>query len=250
VYSTKVDGEVFEFGTSGMLYRSNKLMYDRATKSLWHQFTGEPVVGVLANSGIKLEVLPIVLTTWGDWLAAHPDTTVLDNDTGLYPADLYLPESNPRSIYYGVRHQPMTSFPVWLKSDRLPEKSEVFGLTFSSEARAYPLEILKEHQVVNDTLGKLEVVIVTVSEIGDARAYQRGGRIFEISRLPQTNELGSTAAVGAILFDSDGNQWRALEDALVRMDDPTQSLPRIGSQTAYWFGWYSFYPSTTVYGQE
>ncbi len=32
--------EAFVFGSSGLLYRSNKLMFDRATSSLWNQFTG------------------------------------------------------------------------------------------------------------------------------------------------------------------------------------------------------------------
>ena len=31
---TKIDGQVFEFGTSGLLYRSNKLMYDRGPETL------------------------------------------------------------------------------------------------------------------------------------------------------------------------------------------------------------------------
>ena len=31
---TKIDGQVFEFGTSGLLYRSNKSMYDRGTETL------------------------------------------------------------------------------------------------------------------------------------------------------------------------------------------------------------------------
>lgn len=92
MYSTKIDGQVLEFGTSGLLYRSNNLMYDRSTETLWRQFTGEPVVGSLVDSGIKLEVLPVLLTTWGDWLATHPDTTVLDPETGYYPGDLYSPE--------------------------------------------------------------------------------------------------------------------------------------------------------------
>ena len=108
MYSTEINGEVLEFGTSGLLYRSNKLMYDRATNSLWHQFTGKPVVGTLVDSGIKLEVQPVLLTTWGDWLTAHPDTTVLDIETGLYPQELYVPEWDPESIYYGLRIQPET----------------------------------------------------------------------------------------------------------------------------------------------
>ena len=78
MYSAKLDGERVTFGTSGLLYRSNKLMYDRKTNTLWRQFTGEPVVGALADSGIRLSIFPVVLTQWQEWVAAHPDTTVLD----------------------------------------------------------------------------------------------------------------------------------------------------------------------------
>jgi hypothetical protein len=55
-----------------------KLMYDRPTNSLWNQLTGEPVSGRLAESGIQLERLPIVVTTWGEWKKEHPGTVVLD----------------------------------------------------------------------------------------------------------------------------------------------------------------------------
>ncbi len=47
MYSTEINGVVTEFGTSGWLYRSNKLMYDRRTNTLWHQFLGEPVTAYL-----------------------------------------------------------------------------------------------------------------------------------------------------------------------------------------------------------
>ena len=82
------------FGTSGMLYHSNKLMYDRGTKSLWHQFLGEPVVGHLANSGTKLDLIPVTFTTRIDWLATHPDITVLDIKTRVYPITIYSPEDD------------------------------------------------------------------------------------------------------------------------------------------------------------
>ena len=32
-----IDGERVQFGTSGFLYQSNKLMFDRKTETLWHQ---------------------------------------------------------------------------------------------------------------------------------------------------------------------------------------------------------------------
>ena len=90
MYDAELDGTVRNFGTSGFLFNSNKLMYDRATLSMWHSLTGEPVVGKLANSGLELELLPLVLTTWEEWLAENPDTTVLTEDQGFnrrYPDD-------------------------------------------------------------------------------------------------------------------------------------------------------------------
>ena len=64
LYDTRVPKrrKPFVFGSSGLLYRSNKLMYDTATQSLWNQFTGRPVVGRLTGSGIELKVLPVVIT--------------------------------------------------------------------------------------------------------------------------------------------------------------------------------------------
>ena len=77
MYSGVVNGQTTTFGTSGLLYRSNKVMYDRATRSLWNQFSGEPIIGTLADSGIQLPFFPSVVSTWGEWQEEHPDTTVL-----------------------------------------------------------------------------------------------------------------------------------------------------------------------------
>ena len=65
----------FIFGSSGFLYRSNKLMYDQETHTLWNQFSGKPVVGPLVNSDTTLEVLPVVTTSWKEWKTQHPNTT-------------------------------------------------------------------------------------------------------------------------------------------------------------------------------
>ena len=51
LYYTNLGGTQYDLGTSGFLYRSNKLMYDRATQSLWNTFSGEPVVGPLVGKG-------------------------------------------------------------------------------------------------------------------------------------------------------------------------------------------------------
>ena len=72
----------YEFGTSGLLYESSKLMFDAKTSSLWSTLQGEPVIGQLAKSGVTLEFQPVVTTTWGEWRADHPQTTALSLQTG------------------------------------------------------------------------------------------------------------------------------------------------------------------------
>ena len=237
----KIDERVLEFGTSGLLYRSNKLMYDRNTNTLWHQFLGEPVVGPLADSGIKLELLPALLTTWGEWRATHPGTTVLDVNTGIYAPDHYRSEEDPKSTYYEYRQRSDTIFPVPRRSDRLPTKAQVLGLSISGHSRAYPLETLSVEPVINDSLGGESLVVVT--ERG-ARAYEGGSHTFSEAQ-PGASEDGA-----AILVDEHGRQWQVREEALVLTEDPTQRLKRLPSRTAYWFGWYAFHPNTGVYGQN
>ncbi len=240
MYSTEVNGEVFQFGISGWLYQSNKLMYDKGTNTLWHQFRGEPAVGELVGSGITLGLLPVALTTWSDWLATHPDTTVLDVRTGIYPPRTYLPESDGGSIYASYRQSADTMFPVPDRSELLATQSRVFGLTFNGQARAYPQAVLEENHIINDSLGGGDLVVVTPGGKG-ARAYQRAGQTFV--RLEAVE--GEPGAL--FLVDVDNRRWRLDEDSLVRADDPSVSLQRLPSRSSYWFGWYAFYPGTDVY---
>ncbi len=53
-----IDGERVEFGTSGFLYRSNKLMFDRKTETLWHQFRGVPAVALWSAAAWSLRCCP------------------------------------------------------------------------------------------------------------------------------------------------------------------------------------------------
>ena len=242
MYSAKVEGEPTTFGTSGLLYRSNKVMYDRATRSLWHQFTGEPIIGPLADSGIRLPFFPSLLTTWEEWLAEHPDTTVLALETGVYKPDFYVPESNPDATYYEYFSSPDTMFPVWIRSQELETKQVVLGLGIGDTYKAYPIVALQRERVVNDKLGGMEVVIIASSSSQGARAYERGMHAFGV---------GDSAAPGipTSLVDSTGAMWQVTEEFLVNESDPAQKFKRLSSHTSFWFGWYQFHPETLVYGQ-
>ena len=140
MYSGIVNGQKTTFGTSGLLYRSNKVMYDRATRSLWHQFTGEPIIGPLAYSGIKQPFFPAVVTTWEEWLAEHPDTTVISNQTGVYDPEFYVPEGDPRAIYFDYFSTDEIRFPVWFRDPTIEPKSVVIGLAVGDGKKAYTVD--------------------------------------------------------------------------------------------------------------
>ena len=75
--------EVPVLRTSGLLSRSNKVMYDLRTQSVFDTFTGAAVSGPLQDRGVVLDETTVVRTTWGEWKAAHPDTTIIAEDGGI-----------------------------------------------------------------------------------------------------------------------------------------------------------------------
>ncbi|MDJ0612444.1 MAG: DUF3179 domain-containing (seleno)protein [Rhizobiaceae bacterium] len=69
--------------TSGLLIRSNKVMYDVNTYSVFDTFLGHAVTGPLAEKKVKLKQASVITTDWGTWKKAHPETTVLVESLAL-----------------------------------------------------------------------------------------------------------------------------------------------------------------------
>ena len=86
-----LDGnDTFELRTSGLLNRSNKVMFELHTRSVFDTFTGVAVTGPLREAGVTLEQLTVQVSTWGDWKESHPDTGIVAEDGGIgrtYAAD-------------------------------------------------------------------------------------------------------------------------------------------------------------------
>jgi hypothetical protein len=219
------------FGSSGLLYQSNKLMYDRNTDTLWHQMWGKPAFGPLVGSGIELERLPVTLTTWETWYSEHPNTQVMDFDTG------YVRDYRVGAAYAEYFDSPDTMFPVWQRNNALPTKSWVFTQLIDDQPKAYPLSVLEDELVVNDTLAGQDLVIIHEDGGHGARAYVRGEHTFS----PASEDTTT------VIKDETGLRWQVTEDALVSEDG--EELSRLPGHMAYWFGWYQFYPRTLIYGQ-
>ena len=236
-FESEVGGQTRTFGTSGFLYRSNKLMFDAGTKSLWSSLTGEPVVGPLVGSGLVLKALPVVTTTWGEWRRRHPNTTVLSLRTG-FTRDYS--EGAAYRAYFGTD---ALMFDVSLRDGRLPNKAEVLVLRTLGDAfaattpKAPPYAIaadyLKTRPVYHLTIDDTNLVVLT-SEGGANRVYASGSRQFD--RLDGDRRV----------LDSEGRGWTVAEDSLQAEFDPTLRLPRVSAHRAFWFGWYAQHPDTVL----
>lgn len=233
LYEGTVNGQVETFGTSGFLYQSNKLMYDRTTNTLWQQQTGKPVVGELVGSGIQLDQLPLTVTRWGSWIEEHPDTTVLDIEQG-FRRTYYHPD-DARAIYFDYFHGDELLFPVWDQDTTLDAKTRVLGVRSGLTARAYIADQVIDAGVVNDELNGIALVIVGDEASQTVRAFRSGENTFTASGTP-----------GEVL-DQDGTVWRVTEDALEPVDDSLEVLPRQSAQDVFWFGWTSFFPETELW---
>ena len=69
--------------TSGLLSRSNKVMYDLLTGSVFDTFTGEALSGPLGRIGFIFDRVSVVSSTWGQWKQEHPDTQIIAEDGGI-----------------------------------------------------------------------------------------------------------------------------------------------------------------------
>ena len=152
VFDREYDDTILSFGVSGLLYQSDMLMYDHQTESLWSQLKMESVSGELA--GKTLTWLPSHETTWKAWRELHPDTQVLSIDTGYR-------RRYGDTAYASYKKSDRTFFPVPVTRKELGIKEWVVGIIVNGEAKAYPIEVLKDFdsKPLSDTVGGQEVEI-------------------------------------------------------------------------------------------
>lgn len=108
--------------TSGLLIRSNKVMYDLNTYSVFDTFLGHAVTGPLAEKGVQLEQASVVTTDWGRWKREHPDTTVLK--------ERYALGRDPD--FRNTRDADGPIFPVGDVDPRLPVHEDIIGAITAS----------------------------------------------------------------------------------------------------------------------
>ncbi len=76
VFKREVQGKLLDFGTTGLLRKSNLVMYDRQTESWWQQFSGKAVVGSWA--GTRLAMVPSRVQSFAKFAQENPSGEIVE----------------------------------------------------------------------------------------------------------------------------------------------------------------------------
>lgn len=243
VFDRRVDGRLHEFAVAGFLRKSDMVMYDRETESLWQQATGEALVG--EHTGKRLKLLAGATVPFKTFREAHPEGTVLSLDTGAF-------------FPYGISHYSRYEFTDQrkhvLETDRIGPRERVLAIQIEDQTIAYPLRYLSRWGTAEGKLVGRRYVVLYESSMLSA---------MDAEYLRDSRSIGSAAAFspfvngkrlrfrhdksGRILDKQTGSRWtvlgRCIEGPLVG----TQLEP-IRSTVAFAFAWFDFYPKTRLMG--
>lgn len=199
---------------------------------MWTHYDGRVLTGELAEQDLHLQIEPIIHTTWADWVALYPQTTVLD----WYPefAGRY------RTIEPGRGGLgPQFQRTLLNIDERLPGNELVLGASLGSAERAYVLaDFGNQPTVLHDTLGEQPIVIFLDGENTFALAYSSvlDGEVLQFSMNAET------------IVDASGTQWDSTGRAL---DGPLEGsqLDFVTSFVTEWYGWAAYHPGTSIFGR-
>lgn len=127
--------------TSGLLVRSNKVMYDINTYSVMDTFLGTALNGALADKQIKLPQATVITTDWGTWKKEHPTTTVLTEDLAL----------GRDFDFRNNRDADGPIFPIGDVDPRLPVQEDIVGIV---TADGTPIAFQRSAAILELTRGK------------------------------------------------------------------------------------------------
>jgi len=164
------DGEPLVFASSGLVYQSEQLAYDRASESLWSPLLGRAIAG--PARGQELERLPHALAPWGAWKDRHPDTVLLARDEAMRKRR----KRNPYGSYGG---SDILRFPVE------PVPDEAFGR-------------LKQRATVL-AVGEDRAVLLH-ARVDERACLELGGRPLELAK---------DAAADTLTLTGDAPDWSA-----------------------------------------
>lgn len=242
-YDRRLDGRVLEFGTSGRLWNSALVMYDRQTETLWSHFTAQGIIGEL--TGEELQTLPVATVPWGIWRDANPDGLVLSRDTGFE-------RDYGRNPYLG--YDDIDGTPFLFEGDidgRYTAMTRVVGVEIDGDAVAVPLARLREAGVVNAEVGGTDVVVLwqagtaSALDADDVAGGSDVGATGVFVPVVDGQRLDFGPADDGFVDAQTGSTWNILGEAFAGALTGARLDP-VAHVDTFWFAWSAFIPDTEI----
>jgi len=245
VFDRRIDGEVHEFGVSGLLRHSDMIMFDRETESLWQQFSGEALVG--DYTGEFLTIVPSQLISFEQFRDAYPNAPLLSRNTGHQRNY----GQNPYAGYDDIDKRPFLMDEDDI-SDKLPPMEKVIGVRYNSEQIGYRYSTTTEKKVLNDTISDQPIVVFHL----DGMASALDSHTIHQSRDDGATGVFSRVVKGDILdfiYEDDiikdtqtGSEWNITGRA-VSGPMKGEQLETMTYGDYFAFAWMVFYPDTKIF---
>lgn len=237
---------LLDFGTSGMLRKSNLVMWDRQTESWWQQLTKKCLVGKLA--GAKLKQLPSQLISVRQFFKAYPNGRILSppntTDKKRLGFNYYykyddLKVKKPRLFFDKV-------------DQRFPAMERILGLEINNEIKAYPYSRLRKQKVIIDKLGNKEIVIFHIKgqvSVVDEKWIKKSkdiGTTTVFSRILDKKKL-EFINIGKYFKDKQTDSKWDITGHCIKGRLKGKKLKKIPYSIEFSFAWFAFYPNSLVY---
>ncbi len=208
MYASSVKGRTLNFGVSGMLWQDSLVMIDEETESLWSHLLGKAMQGPL--QGETLEVIPSIMSDWKSWLQAYPETTVMILPRTAVEYRNYL-HRDPRGL--------------------------LIGLTEGELSKAWDLEGMKNHPVLNDQIGTRQVLLIFDRASGTPQIYDRnvGERLLHFDFLE-----------GKLVDRETKSQWDLMTGEALTAPLRGNRLARLPGIVSSHHAWHIFHPDTDL----
>ncbi len=226
-WDRRVNGQLTQFGVSGLLYNSNVIPYDRATGSHWSQMRQQCVNGAYYKA--KVTAYPVIETTWATWKALYPNSQVVSTETGFrrdygnYP-------------YYSYKENQDVFFPTAHDADSIHPKKRFYGVLEDDQVALFDYNRFAFGPgVAADTAFEKKVWVA-------GSAPDNYMVVFKAPKDKPDFSLQSVSGKGpALLQDNEGYTYDLFGYVI---DGPDEGIPleRMNGYTAYWFAWVAFFP--------
>jgi hypothetical protein len=232
VWEAVIEERALHFSLIG-INNQNFLMKDRETGSWWQQVSGEAIQGPL--KGRRLKLIHHDEMTFNTWRSENPAGRVLRPEPAIIAANRYAPADWEKRI---------AKLPLVLNpggGSGLSARTLVVGIRANNTSKAYPFELLKNQNPIQDSVGGLQILIALHSDGKSLRAFNRklDGQVLEFFRVVDSPEFQLTDS-------QTGSRWNFAGQA-VSGPLAGKQLSKVYALLDFWFDWNNYNPESKIY---